>query len=562
MAGGERLSWRKKISKRLEARDRLEWHCFKDVIREHNKLFESADTSKSRLVQLEIQVVQLQQEKLELQGRVQELSLTGGGAGGGAGSEKIALLEQKLFKLQEEVTELHRQRGENAQKLLDVNNALRQKEQELQTKEGQFEDLTINKQDLDKECTRLQQTIIELDATCQLVKDELQALQLAYSALEEKNRKTIEENQELITRWMTEKAKAANEVNAQNEMQLRIRQQKLQKELLEASKEPVKEPSYNFEGPAAVPFCAIVSVPSYPERKFDAHDGEVNAARFSTSGRFFATGGADRKVKIWEQVNGNYVSKCIIHGSNAGIMSVQFDPQEKLILAASHEGACRVWTFADQRLRHTLTGHSQKVMTAKFFGAATKVVSGGHDRTLKIWDLRSRQCTRTIFAGSSCNDIVINEGIGSQVASGHLDKTVRFWDIRTENQSPVGEITLQGKITSLDLTLDLNYMLASARDDTVKLLDLRMNQVISTCFADGFKVAMDYTRASFSPDGQYVICGSHDGSIFVWNASSAKLEKVLKEHTSSVVVCAWHPDGSSIISCDRNKRAIIWTNRY
>ena len=33
----------------------------------------------------------------------------------------------------------------------------------------------------------------------QLVKDELQALQLAYSALEEKNRKTIEENQELVS---------------------------------------------------------------------------------------------------------------------------------------------------------------------------------------------------------------------------------------------------------------------------------------------------------------------------------------------------------------------------
>lgn len=79
--------------------------------------------------------------------------------------------------------------------------------------------------------------------------------------------------------------------------------------------------------------------------------------------------------------------------------------------------------------------------------------------------------------------------------------------------------------------------------------------------ADGFKVATDHTRASFrytdllslfdyrikckcqfqkfhvfspfaplSPDGQYVICGSHDGSIFVWDASTAKLEKVLKEH--------------------------------
>ena len=88
---------------------------------------------------------------------------------------------------------------------------------------------------------------------------------------------------------------------------------------------------------------------------------------------------------------------------------------------------------------------------------------------------------------------------------------------------------------------DMNYMLASARDDTIKLLDLRMNQVMLTCrwvtalirhhhhpqkpyhlvqqdtafyfishlpqltdrlyiislSADGFKVAMDHTRASF-----------------------------------------------------------------
>lgn len=39
-------------------------------------------------------------------------SLTGGGGGGGSGSEKAAALEQKLYKLQEELTELHRQKGE------------------------------------------------------------------------------------------------------------------------------------------------------------------------------------------------------------------------------------------------------------------------------------------------------------------------------------------------------------------------------------------------------------------------------------------------------------------
>ena len=43
----------------------------------------------------------------------------------------------------------------------------------------------------------------------------------------------------------------------------------------------------------------------------DAHDGEVNAIQWSPSGRLFATGGADRKIKLWESMSGEidvYVS--------------------------------------------------------------------------------------------------------------------------------------------------------------------------------------------------------------------------------------------------------------
>ena len=34
----------------------------------------------------------------------------------------------------------------------------------------------------------------------------------------------------------------------------------------------------------------------------------------------------------------------------------------------------------------------------------------------------------------------------------------------------------------------------------------------------------------FSPDGQYVIAGSQDGALFVWNKSTNHVEKVLREH--------------------------------
>lgn len=42
-------------------------------------------------------------------------------------------------------------------------------------------------------------------------------MQITFTALEEKLRKTSEENQELVTRWMAEKAQEANRLNAENE---------------------------------------------------------------------------------------------------------------------------------------------------------------------------------------------------------------------------------------------------------------------------------------------------------------------------------------------------------
>ena len=49
--------------------------------------------------------------------------------------------------------------------------------------------------------------------------------------------------------------------------------------------------------------------------------------------------------------------------------------------------------------------------------------------------------------------------------------------------------------------------------------------------ADGFKVGCDWARATFSPDGQYIAVGSANGSVFIWNVMTNKIETVLKDHT-------------------------------
>ncbi|XP_045415564.1 autophagy-related protein 16-1 isoform X5 [Lemur catta] len=520
-------------------------------------------------------------------------------------------MAQLRIKHQEELTELHKKRGELAQLVIDLNNQMQQKDREMQMNEAKIAECLQTISDLETECLELRTKLHDLERANQTLKDEYDALQITFTALEEKLRKTTEENQELVTRWMAEKAQEANRLNAENEKDSRRRQARLQKELAEAAKEPlpveqdddieviVDETSDHTEETSPVraisraatkrlsqPAGGLLdsitnifgrrSVSSFPVPQdnvdthpgsgkevrvpttalcvFDAHDGEVNAVQFSPGSRLLATGGMDRRVKLWEVFGDKCEFKGSLSGSNAGITSIEFDSAGSYLLAASNDFASRIWTVDDYRLRHTLTGHSGKVLSAKFLLDNARIVSGSHDRTLKLWDLRSKVCIKTVFAGSSCNDIVCTEQC---VMSGHFDKKIRFWDIRSE--SIVREMELLGKITALDLNPERTELLTCSRDDLLKVIDLRTNAVKQTFSAPGFKCGSDWTRVVFSPDGRYVAAGSAEGALYVWSVLAGKVEKVLsKHHSSSINAVAWSPSGSHVVSVDKGSKAVLW----
>ena len=551
-------NWRKDILNQLEERKLNQSEPFKDLINSHARLLTAGGVYKHRNAELEVQTYQLRQQVVELRGCVASGTSLGGAEAGSsvsiASSEKG--LEQKVYKLQEELTELHRTKGEHAQTIIDLTSELKEKDTLLSQKEALYLDAQNNLEALTIETKKLAGVITELEATNQTLKDEYQALHMLLLSTEKKLTETKMENTQLVQRWMTEKSKFADELNLQNE----VAENKIQKRRQDQLSEALQEPLPPLDLPNVDKFAVFVtSIPDRPRQSVECHDGEVTSLRFSPSGRHFVSGGSDRKVKVWEVGRGSFENIATLPGSSLSITSASFDASEKLILAASNDEACRIWSLTEQRLRHTLTGHTGKVLSAKFFSAdSSKIVSGSHDRTLKIWDLRSKVCTKTIFAGSSCNDLVTSDVAGTKIISGHFDRKVRFWDIGCDQV--VNEIQLHGKVTSLDLSPDMNFLLACSRDDSLKIIDLRTYQIVSTLKSEGFRVAFDYTRACFSPDGQYVMCGAHDGSVYIWNAKTNVLEKVLKEHKTAVVATAWHPTGTLLLSSDRNKHIVLWAD--
>jgi WD40 repeat protein len=68
----------------------------------------------------------------------------------------------------------------------------------------------------------------------------------------------------------------------------------------------------DFCSAATMPFVMTETLPKSVEMSFNAHDGEVNALQWSPMEKLVATGGADRKVKLWDVGKGNYYCTLII----------------------------------------------------------------------------------------------------------------------------------------------------------------------------------------------------------------------------------------------------------
>ncbi|XP_030008251.1 ATG16 autophagy related 16-like 2 isoform X2 [Sphaeramia orbicularis] len=305
-----------------------------------------------------------------------------------------------------------------------------------------------------------------------------------------------------------------------------------------------------------VGICLSARLPVRALQVLDAHEQGINTVKFSSSSDLMATGGTDRLIKLWDVRAGLLTHRSTLDGSTEGVTCVDFDPTGLRILAASYDKSALLWRLDDSVPKLTLTGHSRKVTAARFSGLH-QVVTGSADRTIRLWDLQRAACFQVVEVASYCSDLICSE---NSIISGHFDSKIRVWDARAV--SCVQELPAQGKVTSLDISADHRQLLSCCRDDCLQLVDLRRRSQERMCFrADGFKCGSDSTKAVISPDGCFVAAGSADGAVYIWNVSKGDLETRLPDkHSSSISAVSWSLSGEYVVSVDKSRRAILWSD--
>lgn len=228
---------------------------------------------------------------------------------------------------------------------------------------------------------------------------------------------------------------------------------------------------------------------------------------------------------------------------------------------------CSTSLFAQERVEISVqSGHTNWVESVAFSPDGKYALSGSSDNTLKLWDVTTGRELKTFEGHTSSVRSVAYSPDGRYALSGSWDTTVRIWDIETTKTIKVFR-KHKGFVQSVAFSPDGKFALSGGDDGTMMLWDVTTGEELRV-----FKHPPAVLAVAFSPDGKYALSGSLDGSIKLWNLTTGDSEKfwdvstgkeidTFKVHADAVTSVTFSPDGKYVVSGSNDKTVKIWNKR-
>lgn len=295
----------------------------------------------------------------------------------------------------------------------------------------------------------------------------------------------------------------------------------------------------------------------------------IRSVAFSADGHWFATGGDDNFVHLWDgetagagEVYEGHTSPLIGTGFDASgslvsvsklapamvtelptewklermigspdspdklvdrVIAVAFSPDGKLIATGggepSRSGELKVWNAETGDLVLTVKdAHSDTIYSLEFSPDGKQLASCGADRFVKVFDVADGKFVRS-FEGHTHHVLGVTwRSDGRMLVSSGADNVVKVWDTRTGDQVR----TIQGfnkEVTSVHFAGEGDGVLVSSGDQRVRLTNAASGGNIRD-----FAGATDYIySAAQSADGKVILAGGADSVLRIWNDQGAPL---------------------------------------
>lgn len=291
------------------------------------------------------------------------------------------------------------------------------------------------------------------------------------------------------------------------------------------------------------------------------HNDSVPAVKFSQDGSKIASGSSDCTAKIWDVENGKMINNLSQH--THGISDVGWNWDGVTLATASDDHSAKLWDIRSPgKAIRVLEGHTHHVTSCSFALSGNMVVTGSFDETMRLWDVRNGKCIGVIPAhGDPIMSVQFStESSKPVIASASLDGCCRIWSSHTREclVTIVPDTTKHIPVVCARFTPNNKYILLSLLDSTIRLFDFDLDGTSDTSAVEsssGVSLKKTYTehlnqrfavQSTFmvktADNSKYVISGSEDHHIYIWDLNSRVCKGVLRGKSS--------PDAKGDGHCD------------
>eukprot|EP00877_Chromochloris_zofingiensis_P008010 jgi/Chrzof1/3462/Cz12g26140.t1 len=206
-----------------------------------------------------------------------------------------------------------------------------------------------------------------------------------------------------------------------------------------------------------------------------------------------------------------------------GVNSVAWNAQGNYLASVSDDQTVKIWDVEKGTCLRTMTGHSHYVFCCQFNPVGHVLATGSFDETIRFWDVRSGRCLREIPAHSDPITALDFNPDATLLVSSSFDGLMRIWD--THSGHCLRTLASDAQSTPVNFVCfspNGRYILEATLDSKLRLVNFENGKVAKTYV--GHKNE-DYSSsmAFVSPIGPYVVSGSEDNSVVVWDVNSKQV---------------------------------------
>lgn len=324
------------------------------------------------------------------------------------------------------------------------------------------------------------------------------------------------------------------------------------------SNEENNDADFKFAIPTIAASCLATPTPpikiTNPEFTFTGHTDKVLTIAFSPDGKLITSGSVDNSMRFW-LVNEKKLLRTM-DNHPFPILSLDYSPNGIYLVTTSTDGIVRIWQVSNGRLIHELYGHNGWVRSLAVSPNGNYIATGGDDYTVRIWRLIDGKLLQTIDEGMmEITDIDFSPDSQS-IAWVESDGTIR---VRSMNGKWLNKlISANSLATKIAFTSDGKFLLSGSNEGTLLVWQLETGLLQQNFPAHNAAI----TDIAISHDGKLLATASADHSIKLWAVQNDLIQTisltVFIGHESKVTGIAFQPQGNYLASCSDDKTIKLW----